>query len=414
MTAQNLQVELGVDAVVLGDHHGEAADHVFQSGQTLLDVVLTVHAQLGGTATGGDHNALISAGGNQSGSLDDGVSGTGAEAAGVGTGSVGQTGDLGSSLGEVTAAALVHITAGLLGAVDDVLNVGLLDAGVLDGIQQGQHGRGLGDQVLVHNVSGQVDVDIVSADDAAHQDVVVIQGLGVLIVDEMLNNRQLDTLGDAGQDGVVDDLVGFQSGLVGGHERLVQLDQVEHVAGLHQQQELFLGHHLAELTVTGVDIALLVIPGLSHSGQLIGSLVADIDLVGPISQSLVESTQMVGQFLQIFAFGVNDALGSLGGTVVQHHVGGMGQDVAGAFDNTFHFVHDLSNICETKIINLDNGGCHHCSPHRNLISLSGGDNEKKRLMQDSQKTARNGPHPVQRTIATEDEKEGGRPMPPPP
>ena len=29
---------------------------------------------------------------------------------------------------------------------------------------------------------------------------------------------------------------------------------------------------------------------------------------------------------------------------------------------------------------------------------------KKWLMQDSQKTARSGPHPVQRTTATEDEK----------
>ena len=31
---------------------------------------------------------------------------------------------------------------------------------------------------------------------------------------------------------------------------------------------------------------------------------------------------------------------------------------------------------------------------------------KKRLMQDSQKTARSGPHPVQRTIATDQKKKG--------
>ena len=135
---------------------------------------------------------------------------------------------------------------------------------------------------------------------------------------------------------------------MGGDELLVQLDQVKHVAGLHQQQELFLGHDLAELAVAGLDVALLVIPGLGHGGQLVGGLVSNIDLVGPIGQRLVERTDVVGQFLQIFAFGVDDALGSLGGAVVQHHIGGMGQNVARAFDYTFHFVHDLS--CIIKMI----------------------------------------------------------------
>ena len=351
MAAQDLQVELGIDAVILGDDHGKAADHVFQSGQTLLHVVLAVHAQLGGTATGGDHNALISAGGNQSGSLDDGVSGTGAEAAAVRTGGIGQAGDLGSSLGEVAAAALVHITAGLLGAVDDIFHIALFDAGVLDGIEQSQHGRGLGDQILVHDVGGQVHVDIVSADNAAHQNIVVVQGLGVLVIDEMLHHRLLHALGNAGQDGVVHDLVLLQSRLVGGDKLLVQLDQIEHVAGLHQQQELFLGHHLTELTVTGVDVARLVVPRLGNFGQLIGGLVADIDLVGPIGQSLVKAAQMVGQLLQIFTFGVDDALGSLGSAIVQHHVGGMGQNVTRAFDNTFHFVHDLSKFIFYRLQN---------------------------------------------------------------
>ena len=51
---------------------------------------------------------------------------------------------------------------------------------------------------------------------------------------------------------------------------------------------------------------------------------------------------MVGQLLQVFTFGVDDALGRLGSAVMQHHVGSMGQNVARAFDYTFHFVHDLS------------------------------------------------------------------------
>jgi hypothetical protein len=45
---------------------------------------------------------------------------------------------------------------------------------------------------------------------------------------------------------------------------------------------------------------------------------------------------VVGQSLQVLAVGVNDTLGSLSGAVVQDHVRGMGQEITGTLDNTFH------------------------------------------------------------------------------
>ena len=193
-------------------------------------------------------------------------------------------------------------------------------------------------------MGGQVDIDIMGAVDAAHQLAVVIQRLGVLFLDEMLHGGKLHALGNAGKDALVQDLVLLQRGLVGGHKLPVQLDQVKHIAGLHQQQELFLGHHLAELAVAGIDLAGLVVPGLGDLRQLVGGLVADVDLVGPIGQRLVKGADMSGQLLQIFALRVHDALRGLGGAVPQDHIGGVGQNIAGALDYTFQFVHDLSFI----------------------------------------------------------------------
>ena len=346
VAAQHVQVDLGADAVVLGQHHGEASHHVLQDGQALLHVVLAVHAQLGGAAAGGDHHGLVGPGGHQGGGLDHGVGGGGAEAPGVGAGGVDQAGDLSGALGEVAAAPLVHVAAGLLGAVHHVLNILLGDAGVVDGGEQGHDGAGLGDDVLVHDVGGQVHVDVVGPVDAAHQSALVIQALGVLLSHQTGDLGGLGLgLGDAGHDGLVDDGVGGQLGAVGVHKALLQLHQAEHVAGLHQQQELLLGHDLAELAVPVGHVAGLVAPGLGHLSQLVGVLVADVDLVGPIAEDLVEGADMAGQLLEVLAVGVDDALGGLGGPVVEDHVGGVHQNVSGALDHTFHIVHSLSLCC---------------------------------------------------------------------
>ena len=167
----------------------------------------------------------------------------------------------------------------------------------------------------------------------------------MLLVHQTLDLGGLGLLGgDAGHDGLIDDGIGSQGGLVGLHEALLQLDKAKHVAGLHQQKELLLGHDLAKVAVTVVDITDLVAPGLGHGGQLIGGLVADVHLVGPVAEGLVEGADVLGQLLEVLAVGVHDPLGSLGGSVMKNHIGGVHQNVSGAFDNTFHTVHSLSRI----------------------------------------------------------------------
>ena len=121
------------------------------------------------------------AGSNQRSSVDESVSGAGAEAADIGTGSVVQAGNLSSSLGEVAAAALVHVAASLFAAVNHILNIVLVNTGVLQSSQQSQNGGCLGNHVLMHDMSGQVHIDVVSAVDTANQNIVVIQALGVLL-----------------------------------------------------------------------------------------------------------------------------------------------------------------------------------------------------------------------------------------
>lgn len=64
--------------------------------------------------------------------------GPAAEATGVASGCVVQASNLSSSFCEVAAAALVHIAAGFLTAVDDVVDLVLIDTGYADQVQQGQ------------------------------------------------------------------------------------------------------------------------------------------------------------------------------------------------------------------------------------------------------------------------------------
>ena len=59
-----------------------------------------------------------------------------AEAARIGTGCIGKARYLGSGLGKVAAAALVHVAASLLAAVYDILDILFIDAGVLYGAYQ--------------------------------------------------------------------------------------------------------------------------------------------------------------------------------------------------------------------------------------------------------------------------------------
>ena len=337
MAAEDLEVDFGADAVVLSDDNAEAAQHVFKCGHTLLDVVFAVHAELGSAAAGRHGDGLVGAGFHESGSFDQSVGRACAEAAAVGAGSGDETCDLGCGLGKVAAAALVHIAAGLFAAVNDVLHVGLFNTGIVDAGEQGQNGRGLGDDVLVHNVGGEVNVDVMGAFDAADQDAVVVQAFGVLVVDKVLDLAQLKAVLDAGDNALVDHGVRGEGGLVGGDKVLVQQDKVKHISGLHEEQELLLGHHLAEVAVAFGHVTGSLIEGLRNGGQFIRGLVADVNLVRPVLEDIFPAADVRGELFQIVAFGVDDHLGGLGGTVMQNHVRNVAENVAGAFDNTFHF-----------------------------------------------------------------------------
>lgn len=327
-------------------------DHILQSGQALLHVVLAIHAQLGGAAAGGDHHGVVSAAGHQSRRLDHGVGGGSAEGTAVGAGGVVQPGDLRSGLCEVAAATLVDIAAGLLGAVDDVLHLIAIDASDVDHVQQCQHGGCLGHQILVHDVGGKVGINIVGPLHAAYQLAQMIQSLGALFLYQPLDLLQRIAVFQAVQHALLHDGVGGQRLPVGSHEFGLQFHQIEHVAGLHQQQELVLGHHLAELAVPLVAVALLVAPGLGHCRQFIRGLVANVDLIGPIGHRLLEAADVAGQLLEILAIGVDDTLCCLGSAVVQHHIGGMSQNIAGSTDDTFHRSDHLSYVWACKIPEL--------------------------------------------------------------
>ena len=209
-------------------------------------------------------------------------------------------------------------------------------------MQQGQDAGGLGHQVLVHDVGGQVHVDVVSALDAAHQLVVMIQALGVLLVDQVLDLSGVHAVVQAGGHGLVEQGVLHDGGLVLGHEGGLQLHDVEAVADLHQEQELLLGHDLAVLAVTVGGGALQVHPSGALLRQLGGGVVADVGLVGPVSQHVLVAAQVLGQLLQVLAVGIDHALSGLGGAVVDDHVGGMNQNIAGSLDNTVHVNDRLS------------------------------------------------------------------------
>jgi len=170
----------------------------------------------------------------------------------------------------------------------------------------------------------------------AHQLALEIQALRVLLVDEVLDLRQLQALMDPGCDVLGNDRVGGEPELHILHKALFQVQQVEYVAHLHEHVEFILRHDLAELAVTGAFRQGLVIPGLGDGAQLCGGHVADIGLVGGVFEGVLIAADMVRQLNKVFGIGVDDALGGLGRAIVDHHIRRMGQDIAGAFDYAIH------------------------------------------------------------------------------
>ena len=189
----------------------------------------------------------------------------------------------------------------------------------------------------MHNMSGKIYIDIMCTLYCADQHIMIIQTLAVLFIYQALHFGSINTVLHTGHDGLVNEGIGSQLIFILGNKILIQLYQIENIASLHEDQELLLGHHLAKVAVAIVYGAGLIIPGLGNGGQIIRSLVANVDLVGVVRKNLFKGADVGRQLFEIFAFGINDALGSLGGAVVDHHIGGMNQNVSGALDYAFHF-----------------------------------------------------------------------------
>ena len=295
MAAQNAEVNHGVHAIVLADHHGEAAEHILQNGQPLLHMILAVHAELCRAAAGCDDNGLICARRYERRRLYHRMRGACAEAAGVGTGCTIETRNFGGAFCEVAAAALVHVAAGFFGAVDHIFNRILFNARVLYGRKQRQHGRCLGYQVFMHYMCRKVHIDVVRAVHAAHERTVVIQPFGMLLCDQTRNLSRLNAFADARKDRLIHNWVRSKRRLVRGNKRRVKLYKVKHIAGLHQQQELLLRHDLAKLAEAACLRALLVMPRLRHSRKRIRRDVADVDLVWIVGERIFKTADMLRQ-----------------------------------------------------------------------------------------------------------------------
>ena len=297
MAAKDFKVNDRVHAVILADDNGEAAQHILEYGQALLHMVLAVHAKFRRAAARSDHNGLICTRRDERRRLDHRMRRAGAEAARIGTGRRRKAGDLRRALCKVAAAALVHVAAGFFGAVDHIFDRVLFNARILHRAEESQHGRSFGNQVLMHHVRGKVHVDVVRALHAAHECAVVIQPFGMLFRNEAGDFRRVDALCHARKDRLIHERVCGKRRLVRRNERAVELHEVEHVAGLHEKQELLLRHDLAELAVTARLRALLVIPGLRNFRKRIRRDVADIDLVGVIGERIFKAADMLRQLL---------------------------------------------------------------------------------------------------------------------
>ena len=129
---------------------------------------------------------------------------------------------------------------------------------------------------------------------------------------------------------------------------------------LQQLGDFYQSKKVTPAVIEFVDIAGLVAPRLGNGGQVIGGLVADVDLVGPIRENLIERADVARQLLEILAVGVDDALGRLGGTIVKHHIGCVRQNVTGALDHCFHSVVLPFLICFSFWSNPSESSCFFC------------------------------------------------------
>ena len=299
-------------------------------------MILAVHAKLCRGAAGGYGNGPVSPRRHQRRRFHNGMGRGGAESPAVRACGVVQSRYLGGALCKVTAAPLVHISAGLLGAVYNVLHLVLVYPRICHHRQQSQHTGCLIRNVFQHNVSGQAGVYIVGPDNAARQLAIMIQTLRTLLLHKAGHlgwvRARIDTL----KYGVVHDWIFRQRILVFRNKLRIHPHKVKHIACVHQQQEFLLRHYLSKPAIALIYGAGLVIPWLRNLRQFLRGNTADVYLIGIVFQHILKAPYMLGQLFQILTIRIYYALYCLGGTVVQHHVRRVHQYISCALYNALH------------------------------------------------------------------------------
>ena len=163
MSSDDIGADLRAYAVVCAYKNREACDGILKDRKAFLHMVFTVHTKLCSTSASSYNNVLEGSCLNKSSSMQHSMSRSGTEATNVRTSCVGVACDLSSSLGEVSAAALVHIAACFLTAVDHIINLIRVYAGFLYQFDQGKNVGSLCNQVFEHNMGRQVYVYVMSA-----------------------------------------------------------------------------------------------------------------------------------------------------------------------------------------------------------------------------------------------------------
>ena len=297
-------------------------------------MVLAVHAQLSRAAAAGHDDVLKRSGLYEGCRFHDGVGGTRTETSGIGTGGVRKARDLGSRLCEVAAAPLVHIAAGFFAAVDHVIHIRGVDPGVIQQMKHGQDFGSFGDQILEHDVCRKVNVHVVGPLYVAYGLILEDEGFRVLFFDRPLDIRCVVPFLDEVQDGLLHQrmLLQLRQGLR--HEFLVQTDEIEDVACLHQQDEFVFGHDLTEFSETFGFFDLLIRPGFGNGSQFFDRKIADICLVWRVRHAVRIGPHMGRKFLQIIRSGIDDLFRRLCRTVVHYHARNVDQDISCSFDHT--------------------------------------------------------------------------------
>ena len=284
-------------------------------------MVLTVHTKLSGAAAGSNDNVLEGSSLNQSCSVQHSVSRACAEATYVGTGCIRITCDLSSSLCEVSAATLVHITAGLLAAVDNVLYGSRIKVVLLLQLDQGDNVGSLGNKVLKHYMSRKVNVYVMcSLYNTYKVGLIDVKSLGMLLINKSL---KLCLISVVLQDGL--------QLLLGEHlalgklllyllsEGVLQHNQLENVADVHNTVEFVLRHDASELTVFLSALPLLVVVRELGVGKIVIMCISDVYLVRDVGNNILVASQMLGKLYKVLRRRINDSLGGLGRSVINNH-----------------------------------------------------------------------------------------------